>query len=88
MNTAVERRERQVEPGPDLKTPPSPCWLLYMPCACSQMDDVVIEEKGSGAQVPVLVRLARRDRWTDGKMEQAERCVESRHVSLLETTRP
>jgi len=41
----VERREREVEPGPDSKTPPSPCWLLYMPCACSQMDDVVIEEK-------------------------------------------
>lgn len=37
--------------------------------------------------MPVAVRLARRDRWTDRQIEQAEMCVEDRHFRLLETVR-
>lgn len=37
--------------------------------------------------MPGAVRLARRDGWTDRKTEQAEMCVEDRHLSLLEITR-
>lgn len=89
LMTMVMGGEREVGPVPDLKAPSAPpgaagtCIVRVPRC----LHNDVMGERKRGRHRCAAVRLEKRDRWTDRKIEPAEMRAGDRHSSLPEIRR-